>query len=175
MKITIINGATATGKSTILGKICGLLPGRSAVLDGDDVGRCNLGESTNMSEGWLNVFQDNLVACTVNFLSLDLRHVVIGFVFPEQERYDRLNRLFNEEGLKPHWISLVLDDSHYCRRIGGEPKEGQDRTIFDRSVRRNRQITEMARLNGLPCMDASGMSVEEMCSAAASIIETSNQ
>lgn len=173
MKITILNGATATGKSTALGRLRWSLPGRVAVLDGDDVGLCNLREPT-MSPQFLDVFQDNILACAKNFLSLNLDHLVIGFVFPEQERVDRLNRIFQEQHLHLNWVSLVLDDTRYRERIG-EPKQGQDRTIFEKSVLRNRQIAQLAIDNGFPCVDASSLTVEEMCHTIESTIETSNK
>ena len=173
MKITILNGATATGKSTALRGLVALLPGRTAVLDGDDVGRCNLREPT-MSTAFLDVFQDNILACAKNFLSLNLDHLVIGFVFPEQERVDRLNRIFQEHGFRLNWISLVLDDSSYRQRIG-EPKQGQNRTIFEKSVLRNQQIAQLARDNGFPCVDASSLPIEEMCHTIAKTIEASNK
>jgi len=95
-------------------------------------------------------------------------------VFPEQERIDRLNRIFGAKGLDLNWIALVLDDSHYRERIG-EPEEGEDRTLFDRSVLRNQQIAEQASANDFTCIDASGLSIEKMCEALAKLIETSNQ
>ena len=173
MKITVINGATATGKSTALRGLVSLLPGRTAVLDGDDVGRCNLREPT-MSTAFLDVFQDNILACAKNFLSLDLDDLVIAFVFPEQERVDRLNRIFQDNGFHLNWISLVLADARYRERIG-EPKQGQDRTIFEKSVLRNQQIAQLAGDNGFPCVDASELSAEEMCHQIAKVIETSNK
>ena len=173
MKITILNGATATGKSTALRGLGALLSGRTAVLDGDDIGRCNLREPT-MSPAFLNVFQDNILACAKNFLSLNLDHLVIGFVFPEQERVDRLNHIFQDDGLRLNWISLVLDAAHYRERIG-EPKQGQDRTIFEKSVLRNQQIAQLAIDNGFSCVDASSLSVDEMCHSIANVIEASHK
>ena len=173
MKITILNGATATGKSTAFCRLGDLLPGRIAVLDGDEVGRCNLREAA-MSPAFLNVFQDNILACAKNFQSLHLDHLVIAFVFPEQERVDRLNRIFQDNGLCLNWMSLVLDDARYRERIG-EPKQGQDRTIFEKSVVRNQQIAQLAEDNGFPCVDASELSVDEMCRRIVDVIETSNK
>ena len=177
MKITVINGATAVGKSTALDKLQWELPGRVAVVDGDDMARVALPEqemTIQMTQDLLNVFQDNLLACAENLSSLQLDHLVMAFVFPEQERFDRLNRIFGAKGLNLNWIALHLDDAHYRKRIG-EPEDGQDRTIFDRSVLRNRQITELASANEFPCVDASGLSVDKMCEALAKLIDTSNQ
>ena len=127
-----------------------------------------------MSPQFLDVFQDNILACAKNFLSLNLDHLVIGFVFPEQERVDRLKRIFQDNGLYLNWISLVLDDARYRGRIG-EPNQDEDRTIFEKSVLRNKQIAQLAIDNGFPCVDASSLSVDEMCHAIGETIGTSNQ
>jgi hypothetical protein len=175
MKITILNGATATGKSAALSWLNGHLPGRVAVLDGDDVGRCALRENT-MSPAWLNVFQANILACARNFLSLDLDHFVVAFVFPEQERIDRLNRIFRESDLRLNWIALILDDAHYRERISIQCQgNGPPPDIFEKSVLRNQQIAQLAIDNEFPCVDASSLTVEEMCRTIAETIETSNK
>ncbi len=173
MKITILNGATATGKSTALSWLNGHLPGRVAVLDGDDIGRCHLREAT-MSAAWLNVFQDNILACAKNFASLDLDHFVAAFVFPEQERVDRLNRIFGECGFVLNWVAIVLDDEQYRQRIAPQ-HPGPDTTILERSILRNQQIAKLAADNRFPSVNASSLTIEEMCHTIAKKIEASNK
>ena len=46
------------------------------------------------------------------------------------------------------------------------------RVLFDKSVLRNRQITELAHTNEFPCADVSGMSVEKVCDIIVEIIVT---
>ena len=169
MKITILNGATATGKSTALSWLNGHLPGRVAVLDGDDVGRCHLREAT-MSTAWLNVFQDNILCCAKNFAGLELDHFVASFVFPEQERVDRLNRIFNECGFVLNWVAVVLDDEQYRQRIAPQHTE-PDTIILEKSILRNQQIAQLAVDNGFPCVNTSSLTIEEMCYAIAKTIE----
>ena len=170
MKLTILNGATATGKSTALSWLDSHLPGCVAVLDGDDIGRCNLREPT-MSAAWLNVFQDNILACAKNFASLELDHFVAAFVFPEQERIDRLNRIFGESGFVLNWVAIVLDDEKYRQRIAPQ-HTGPDMTILKKSILRNQQIAQLAVDNGFPCVNASELSIEEMCHQIAETIDT---
>ena len=173
MKITILNGATATGKSTALSWLNGHLAGRVAVLDGDDIGRCNLSEPT-MSAAWLDVFQDNILACAKNFASLGLDHFVAAFVFPEQERVDRLNRIFSECDFVLNWVAIVLDEKQYRQRIAPQ-HTGPDTTILEKSILRNQQIAQLAVDNGFPCVNASSLTIEEMCHTIAETIETSNK
>jgi hypothetical protein len=86
-----------------------------AVIDGDDVGRI---VPLVLSKEWLNLIQDNIVSCAKNYRDFGVEYLIIGFVFPSEERLERLTRLLAREGIEVVWrISLLCDDKVLEERI----------------------------------------------------------
>ncbi|MCC7406487.1 MAG: AAA family ATPase [Phycisphaeraceae bacterium] len=114
MNVIVLNGASGVGKTTVLRRILARLPGRGAILDGDDVSRVHPFEC---STDWLNLVQDNLLCCAENLMRFGVSYLVIGFVLPSRERVDRLNRVFRDKGLSLRWVGLVASDSCLQNRL----------------------------------------------------------
>lgn len=114
MDVIVVNGAPGVGKSTVLRAMADLVPPGSAMFDGDDVARVR---PHRLSLEWLNLVQENLLACAENFRNFGVNHLFIAFPFPSQERVDRLNRAFGERGFGMRWVSLLADAQYQRERL----------------------------------------------------------
>lgn len=112
--VFVMNAAPGVGKSTLLRELQNRLDDGFALLDGDDVGRVVPLENTLE---WLNLIQDNMVSCCVNFREYGKKHIVLGFVFPGEERIQRLKGLLEKEGFEVCHITLFCQDREVERRI----------------------------------------------------------
>jgi len=110
----IINSAPGIGKSTLIKNLHTGLPNGFALLDGDDVGRIIPYEA---STKWLNVIQDNLADCCANFKRYGFDNCVISFVFPVEERLERMKSLLAAKGFETAHVILECDENEMCRRI----------------------------------------------------------
>lgn len=90
MNAIIINAAPGVGKTTLLKLLEDKLLNDFAVIDGDDVGRTIPLENT---VDWLNLIQNNIVDCAKNFKDYNIETLIISFIFPSQERLQRLVNL----------------------------------------------------------------------------------
>jgi len=113
-KAFIINSAPGVGKSTLLKNLHLMLPDGFAVIDGDDFGRV-IPYQNNIR--WLNVIQDNIADCCQNFKEYGFNNCVIGFVFPVQERLNRIRDLLNKHDFDVIHIILTCDDDIIRKRI----------------------------------------------------------
>ena len=104
----IINSAPGIGKSTLLQNLHMGLPEGFAILDGDDVGRV-IPYQNNLT--WLNLIQDNITDCCMNFRKSGFNRCVIGFVFPSEERLEHLRDLLASKGF--HVTHILLECSEY--------------------------------------------------------------
>jgi len=100
----IINAAPGAGKSTLLKNLHKILPDGFALLDGDDVGRVT---PFQKNIDWLNVVQDNLASCCANFRRYGFTNCVIGFVFPDESRLERMKNLLRANGFKAVCHSIL--------------------------------------------------------------------
>lgn len=162
MKITVINGTSCVGKTTLLHHILHKLPERSAILDGDDVSRVF---PFRLSTEWLDLVQDNLLACTANFAALDLKHLLLAFVFPSRRRVERLNRIFAAQGYTLHWINLVADERSLEARLRQRGVTGED--ILASAHEMNAQIGNL----DMPCIDTTDMDIETLADRVLEMIE----
>jgi hypothetical protein len=156
MEAIVITAAPAIGKSTLFASLAEKLPGRSAFLDGDDVGHV---VPFHLTRKWLDLVQDNIAACAANFAECGVRCFVTAFCLPSRERVDRLGRLLEEIGCRVHIIGLVSDDETLLERNrarGGE--DIRDAEEFAESLRCNRGIRE---LKGVTLIDTTGIDIEE--------------
>lgn len=112
--VFIINSAPGVGKSTLLRELQHQLPDGFALLDGDDVGR-TVPLENNLE--WLNLIQDNLASCCVNFRKYGKTHMVLSFVLPSEERVGRLSGLLEKEGFQVCHITLFCQEHEVERRI----------------------------------------------------------
>ena len=110
----IINAAPGVGKTTLMKNLHARLQGSFALIDGDDVGKVvPYGNSLN----WLNMMQDNIADCCANFMRYGYTHCVISFVFPSEDRLNRIKGLLFARGFDTVHIILDCEDDEICRRI----------------------------------------------------------
>lgn len=110
----IINSAPGIGKSTLLQNLHMGLPEGFAILDGDDVGRV-IPYRNNLT--WLNLIQDNIADCCMNFKKSGFNRCVISFVFPSEERLEHLRDLLTGKGFHVTHILLECSEDEIERRI----------------------------------------------------------
>lgn len=110
----IINSAPGVGKSTLLKNLHLRLPNGFSIIDGDDVGRVNPYEN---NINWLNLIQDNIVACCSNYKSYGFGNCMISFVFPDEERLKRITELLNSRGFEVVQILIDCEENEMVRRI----------------------------------------------------------
>ncbi|MCK5129651.1 MAG: hypothetical protein KAQ68_07355 [Clostridiales bacterium] len=115
MKVIILNSAPGVGKSTLLKYMERNLPSSFALIDGDDVGRI---VPLELSKDWLNLIQDNIVSCAINYMDFGIKYLIVAFVFPSKERVDRfINLLKNESIGVLCTCSLICNDTQLSWRI----------------------------------------------------------
>lgn len=153
----IITAAPGIGKTTIFSNLAEKLPGKSALLDGDDVGHLI---PFSLSQEWLNLVQDNIAACAENFARCGIRYFVTCFCLPSQERLDRLVGLLSNLRYQVHIIALIADDNSLLernRQRGG--CDVRDADEFAETIRCNRAIKE---LEGVTFIDTTNMNLEHI-------------
>lgn len=138
MKAIIINSAPGVGKTTLLKLLEKKLPNGYALIDGDDVGRT---VPLSLSVDWLNLIQDNIIACAKNFKAYGINTLIISFVFPAQERIERLTKLLKKEGISVYHITLICEPSVLKERI---VKRNTTKIMNpERAIKCNDQIREL--------------------------------
>jgi len=135
----IINSAPGIGKTTLLRNLHSKLPGGFALIDGDDVGRITPYEN---NINWLNVMQDNIADCCDNFKRYGFSRCVIGFVFPAEERLERIKRLLISRGFKIKHIILECDEHEMRVRI--ERRNTSKLINPDRAAELNNEIKTLS-------------------------------
>ncbi len=113
-KAIIINSAPGVGKSTVLKYLYSKLPEGYAIIDGDDVGRIIPYQNNS---NWINVIQDNIADCCVNFKKYGHFNCVISFIFPGEERLNHMSDLLKARGFEVSHILLECDEHEIERRI----------------------------------------------------------
>lgn len=114
MKAIILNTSSGVGKTTLLKQLERNLPEGFAVIDGDDVGR---NVPLKLSLEWLDLIQDNIVACANNYKKYGARVLVITFVFPSEERLERLNHKLEQLGILTKMICIYCDNNILEERL----------------------------------------------------------
>lgn len=114
MNVFLINSAPGVGKSTLLKNLQKIIKSNFAFIDGDDLGRIN---PTKLSREWLNLIQDNIVSCIDNYFNYGIDNTIVSFVFPTQERVERITKLLNNEKFKIYHIVLVCDKHILLKRV----------------------------------------------------------
>jgi predicted ABC-type ATPase len=109
----ILTAAPGVGKTTILPSLLPLLPKSSAVIDGDAVARIHPWELTMF---WLNLVQDNILACARVFMNNGISNIVATFCLPSMERIERLSTGLVQIGYRHFIISLYVDDIELRKR-----------------------------------------------------------
>lgn len=138
MNAIIINSAPGVGKTTLLKMFEKKLLNGYALIDGDDVGRII---PLSISIDWLNLIQDNIIACAKNFKDYNTKTLIISFVFPSQERVQRLVSLLKKEGISVYHITLICEPSILKERI---VKRNTTKIMNpERAIQCNNQITKL--------------------------------
>ena len=128
---------------------------------------CSLGDlKPRPRDEWLDLVQDNLLACTENLAALDLRHLLLAFVFPSRERMERLNRVFAARGYTLRWINLVADDDSLEARLRQRGVTGED--ILGSAREMNAQIRGF---EDMPCIDTTDIDIEALVNRVLEMIE----
>lgn len=112
--VYIINSAPGVGKSTLLNNLHFRLSNGFAIIDGDDVGRIMPYQS---DINWLNLIQDNIADCCFNYKKYGFVNCIISFVFPTEERLERITNLLSARGFEVKHIIIACDDNEMERRI----------------------------------------------------------
>lgn len=110
----IINSAPGVGKSTLLKNLHFRLPNGFSIIDGDDVGRMIPYQN---DINWLNLIQDNIADCCFNYKKYGFGNCIISFVFPSEERLERITSLLSARGFKVKHIIIECDENEMERRI----------------------------------------------------------
>lgn len=139
MKAIILNSAPGVGKTTLLKQLEGVLPKNFAIIDGDDVGRII---PLKLSIAWLNLIQDNIVSCAKNYKGYGIDFLIIAFVFPSEERVDRLTKLLKDINIDVLYrCSLICDAAELKQRI---KKRNTTRFMnFERAIECNIKIKQL--------------------------------
>jgi len=164
MDAIVITAAPAMGKSTLFALLAERLPGKSAFLDGDEVGHL---APFQLTREWLDLVQDNIAACGANFAKCGVNLFVTAFCLPAQERVDRLRNLLEESGYKVDFVGLVSNDEVLLQRNrarGGE--DTRDAEDFASSLACNRGVRQ---LKGVTLIDTTDLDVDE---TAANLLDT---
>ena len=138
MNYIIINGAPGVGKTTLIDQLQSQLKGRYALIDGDDLARnVTIEDRTE----WLNLMQDNIAACSENFKKHGSKHIIISFVFPTQERLNRLKNLLVSQADRFKHIILSCEKKELKTRL--HIREKQRVISIEQALLFNRKINDL--------------------------------
>ncbi len=157
MKTLLITGSPGIGKSTLLPLIADRLPEKNAFVDGDDVGRTR--PLTRTIEK-LNIMQDNICSCANNYAKWGAEYFLTAFVWPSQERIDRIVRLLHEAGHHVLVIALIADDEALVHRHKKKVEAyGRDAECIRDAVACNNGVKA---LKNVTFIDTTRMDVEDV-------------
>ena len=154
MNAIIINGAPGVGKSTLLKLLEDKLSKGYALVDGDDVGRTI---PLDNSVEWLNLIQDNIVSCAKNFKKYKINTLIISFVFPSNERLQRLSNFLKNEECNVYHITLICDSKELEKRI--KLRNTQKLISVSKALKLN---DEIKRLNSYCSVNTTNKSPEKV-------------
>jgi gluconate kinase len=133
--VFILNAAPGCGKTSVMNILQYKLPKGYAFIDGDDV--CRL-SSAEINLEWLNLMQDNIVACAKNYYDYGNEHIIICFVFPSKERFERLKNLLEMYSLRVAHIVMSSEEQEVERRI--RQRNTQKLISIERALECNKNI-----------------------------------
>jgi hypothetical protein len=90
---------------------------------------------------WLNLMQDNMVACAKNYKKFNIKTLLFSFVFPNQERFQRLANLLKQEGCSVYHITLICEPSDLEKRI--KIRNTQKLISIQRAIQLNNEIKKL--------------------------------
>ena len=168
MTVILITGAPAVGKTTLLPVLADVLPEKNAFLDGDAVGRTR--PLTRTIER-LSLIQDNICACADNFASWGAQYFVACFVFPSQERMDRICGKLRDAGHFVVPVALVADEDALIDRVKAKGQDhGQDCDSIQATLGCNASVKTLRGVHFVDTTDASVSDIAErirgLCRAA---------
>lgn len=157
MKIIIITGAPAIGKTALLPKLAQQACEKTALLDGDDLARIAPFE---FNLDWLNLVQDNAYACAKNCLDFGVKNLFFLYCLPTQERLDRIKGLFQKLTNDIEIIALIANDKTLTdRNISRGAELVRDKEDIDDSLYWNNRVKE---LKNVKFVDTSELSLGEV-------------
>lgn len=160
MTAIVITGAPGIGKTTLLPLLADSLDGKGAFLDEDDVG-CTRPSSLAMDR--LDLIQDNICSCADNFAAWGARWFAAAYVFPSQERMDRIVTKLKEAGHHVLAIGLTADDGVLVERHRNRPEDyGTDPEYLRGTVLWNAGVRG---LRGVNLVDTTRLLPEEVAAA----------
>ena len=168
MRVCVINGASGTGKSTVLEALRKKANSnlRIATIEGDDLAFVT---PNDHGSWWAQLVRRNLAACARNMREqadkIDLLFIV--FPFPERDSVGEMTRLLKAEGLDPSWVNLYLEEECLRCRLGTRKGWDTDR-VSNVAVPQNKKIQD---LDTLASLDASHKSPEELAAEILSRLE----
>ena len=121
-ELIIINGAPATGKSSVGSLLHGMLES-SAFLDGDDVWRINPFE---INESTKALATRNIGAILRNYIESGYGYVILAWVLHRQAIIDELLVQLNDLPKTVHVFTLVADEQVLARHLRRDPSRPRD-------------------------------------------------
>lgn len=134
--LIIINGAPATGKSSVGSLLRTMLKG-SAFLDGDDVWRINPFE---VNERTTALATGNITSVLRNYIAAGYDYVILAWVLHRQTIIDELLTQLNDLPKTVHVFTLVADEQVITNRISNDSGRPRDP---ERALLRLRQTLQL--------------------------------
>ena len=160
MRVCVINGAPASGKSTVLEALRSKANSnlRIATIEGDDLAFITPNDHDSW---WAQLVRRNLAACARNMKdcsgAIDI--LFIAFPFPQRTNVEDMIELLKKEEIDSFWVNLYLDKECLQNRL--EAREGWDTPRISRvAVLQNEQIRDLSSPGTL--LDASDKSPEKL-------------
>lgn len=157
MNVVVITGAPGVGKSTLLPVLSQRCPGKHAWVDGDDVVRTR---PTDRDIDRLDLVQSNIASLADNFAAWGAEVFFAAWVFPSQERIERMTCLLRSAGHRVMVVGLIADGRVLAARNGGEG--GAPPEYINEAAGCNEGVK---RLKGVCRVDTTGLTVEQVADA----------
>jgi len=156
----VITGAPGIGKTTLLPLVADALGDKGAFLDGDDVGHTRPLDRTKER---LDVIQDNIGSCADNFSAWGARHFIAAYVFPSQERIDRIVTRLRDSGHRSVAVGLIAEEEVLIERHRSRPEDyGTDPECLRDAAGCNAGIRQ---LQGVHPIDTTSLSIDDVAKA----------
>ncbi len=134
--LIIVNGAPATGKSTVVKHLHARLA-KSALLDADDVWRINPFEVKDRTR---KLAEDNITSVLRHYIGAEYEFVILAWVLPDQAIIDRLLDRLKDLPKVVHVFTLVAEESVLLDRMRNDPGRTTDPQLALRRLRQTKSL-----------------------------------